>query len=213
MRTHPELEGLEWHAPLIPESQSQRAWKKEQRIARAFTPAYPPPRPGKQTPYIPTRKSMTVRFYVHAREEQTVDMALIDSGATENFMKLSYAQKLKLPIKEMSEPQMVFNVDGTPNKGGDIKHYTDLSIQTGQDFTLFRFFLTNTGSSKVILGYPWMCAVQPRIDWKRGWIDSEHLPIVFRIPGLRRTAFLQPNEDPHMQLADDSELSGLPQSY
>ena len=58
-----------------------------------------------------------------------------------------------------------------------------------------------------------MCAIQPRIDWKRGWIDSEHLPIVFRIPGLRRTAFLQPNEDQHMQLADDSELSGLPQSY
>ena len=27
---HPELEGLEWHAPLIPEHQSRRAWKKEQ---------------------------------------------------------------------------------------------------------------------------------------------------------------------------------------
>ena len=30
---HPELEGLEWHAPLSPESQSRCSWKKEQRIA------------------------------------------------------------------------------------------------------------------------------------------------------------------------------------
>ena len=127
---------------------------------------------------------MTIRFYVHAQDEQAVDTALIDSSTTENFMKLSYAQKLKLPIKELSEPQEVYNVNGTPNKGGEIRYYADLNVQTGQDFTLFRFFLTNTGSSKVILGYPWMCAIQPHIDWKRGWIDSEHLPIVFRIPGL-----------------------------
>ena len=102
---------------------------------------------------------MTVRFYVHAQEEQAVDTALIDSGATENFMKLSYARKLKLPIRELPEPQEVYNVDGTPNKGGEIKYCVDLNAQTGQDFTLFRFFLTNTGTSKVILGYPWMCAI------------------------------------------------------
>ena len=95
---------------------------------------------------------MTVRFYMHAQEEQAVDTALIDSGATENFMKLSYAQKLKLPIKELPNPVPVFNIDGTPNKDRTIEHYVDLSVQTGQDYTLFRFFLTNTGTSKVILG-------------------------------------------------------------
>ena len=168
LRAHPELEGLEWHAPLIPGHQSRRAWKKEQRIARAFTPAYPPSRPAshRQQPYMPNRKSMTIRFYVHTPKEQAVETALIDSGATENFMHLSYAQKLQLPLKEMTEPQFVFNIDGTPNKDGEIKYYTDLNVQTGQDFTLFRFFLANTGNSKVILGYPWMCAIQPRIDWK-----------------------------------------------
>ena len=96
---------------------------------------------------------------MHAQEEQAVDIALIDSGATENFMKLSYAQKLRLPIRELPEPQEVYNVDGTLNKGGKIRYYIDLKVQTGQDFTLFRFFLTNTGSSKVIFGYPWICAI------------------------------------------------------
>ena len=156
---------------------------------------------------------MTIRFYVHTPKGQAVDTALIDSGATENFMNLKYAQNLQLPMQEMEDPQVVFNIDGTANKSGEIKYYTDLSIQTGQDFTLFRFFLTNTGTSKVILGYPWMCAIQPRIDWKRGWIDSEHLPIVFRIPGQRHVPFIQQNKYGDMQAADNSELSGLPQSY
>ena len=93
-------------------------------------------------------------------------------------MNLRYAQYLELPIQEMAEPQMVFNVDGTPNKSGEIKYYTDLKVQMGPNHTMFRFFLTNTGQSKVILGYPWMAAVQPRIDWKKGWIDHAQLPVV-----------------------------------
>jgi hypothetical protein len=41
-----------------------------------------------------------------------------------------------------------------------------------------RFFLTNLGEHKVILGYSWFAAVQPKIDWKKGWIDSTQLPII-----------------------------------
>ena len=141
-------------------------------IRRAWTPNV----------YLPNRKSMTIKFYAHSRSKRAVDLALVDSGATENFMSLRYAQYLKLPIQEMAEPQMVFNVDGTPTKSGEIRYYTDLKVQTGSNHTMFRFFLTNTGQSKVILGYPWMAAVQPRIDWKKGWIDHAQLPVVLRTP-------------------------------
>ena len=133
---------------------------------------------------------MTVQFYVHAKEEQAVNVALINSGATKNFMKTSYARKLGLPLQKLAEPQKVYNVDGTANQQGEIEYYTDLNVQTGHNYTLFRFFLADTGTSKVILGYPWMSAIQPCIDWKRGWIDAKHLPIVFRIPGLRHTPFI-----------------------
>src|SRR3981081_4188953 len=43
-----------------------------------------------------------------------------------------------------------------------------------------RFFLTNLGEQKVILGYPWFAAMQPKIDWARGWIDYDQLPVVLR---------------------------------
>ena len=133
---------------------------------------------------------MTIMFYAQSRSKRAVDLALVDSGATETFMNLKYAQYLGLPIQEMKEPQMVFNVDGTPNKSGEIKYYTDLKVQTGPNHTMFRFFLTNTGQSKVILGYPWMAAVQPRIDWKKGWIDHAQLPVVLHTPDAHQARFL-----------------------
>src|SRR5260370_29591419 len=32
--------------------------------------------------------------------------------------------------------------------------------------------------------------MQPKIDWKRGWIDHTHLPIIFRSPDAKRAEFL-----------------------
>ena len=97
-----------------------------------------------------------------------VDHALIDSGATNNFMTTSFMQKANLPIQNLSVAQEVFNVDGTQNKDRDIHQYANINVQTGQNYMLFRFLLTDTGTSTVILGYPWLSAVQPRIDWKHG---------------------------------------------
>src|SRR6267378_3948396 len=52
-----------------------------------------------------------------------------------------------------------------------------------------RFFLTDLGDHKAILGYPWFAASQPKIDWKRGWIDHSQLPIIARAPNAGRATF------------------------
>src|SRR5712671_4515002 len=36
------------------------------------------------------------------------------------------------------------------------------------------------GDHKIILGYPWFAANQPKIDWARGWIDTTQLPLIIR---------------------------------
>jgi len=36
------------------------------------------------------------------------------------------------------------------------------------------------GDHKVILGYPWFAANQPKIDWARGWIDTAQLPLILQ---------------------------------
>ena len=95
---------------------------------------------------------------------------------------------LRLPIKQLAMPQKIFNIDGTMNKKGDIKCYTDLEVRTGEKHTNIRFFLTELGPQKMILGYPWFAAVQPKIDWAKGWIDYTQLPVVIKTSNSR--AFL-----------------------
>ena len=81
-------------------------------------------------------------------------------------------------------------MDGTKNKSGDLTHYTDLSLQMGTQKVNMRFFLTNLGEHKAIFGYPWFAAFQPKIDWKRGWINYTQLPIVIRASNSVKARFV-----------------------
>ena len=123
---------------------------------------------------------MTVQFYIHSIAKRAEAIALLDSGATENFMNLSYAKWLKLPIKQLDKPRKLFNVDETKNKSSELHFYTDLQVRTGGQKVNLWFFLSDLGEHKAILGYPWFTATQPKIDWKRGWIDHTQLPIILK---------------------------------
>jgi hypothetical protein len=79
------------------------------------------------------------------------------------------------------------------NSIGQIKYYTDMDVQTRLRQIKMRFFLMNLGGNHAILGYPWFAAVQPKIDWKMGWIDHTHLPIILRALNFEQTKIL-----PHM---------------
>jgi hypothetical protein len=68
--------------------------------------------------YISARKSMMVRTYIHSKSKRAETIALLDSGATKNFLNLKYAEWLQLPIKRLPQPRQLFNVDGTENKMG-----------------------------------------------------------------------------------------------
>src|SRR5258707_7891229 len=136
-----------------------------------------------------SRKSMTVRTYIHSSHKRAEASALLDSGATENFINLQYAKWLKLPIKTLEVPRPLFNVDGSQNRQGDLKFYTDLTGRTGQERTRMRFFLSDLGNHQLILGYPWFALKQPKINWARGWSDETHLPIVISAPNAHLAIF------------------------
>src|SRR5713101_4139452 len=133
---------------------------------------------------------MTLCVFAHSRSKRADTIALLDSGATENFMSLPYAKYLHLPIKTLAEPRRLFNVDRTQNRAGDLKYYVDLKTRTGTQQTNLRYFLTNLGNHKIILGYPWFATAQPKIDWAQGWIDHSQLPIVLRAVDTAMAKFL-----------------------
>jgi hypothetical protein len=133
---------------------------------------------------------MTVCTFIHLRSKRAEAVALLDSGAMENFMNLEYAKYLQLPIRHLREPRKLYNVDSTLNQSRELQYFTDLQVQTGVQHSTLRFFLSNLGENKVILGYPWFTAFQPRIDWKRGWINHGQLPVILRSPDASRAQFL-----------------------
>src|SRR6266853_2546317 len=108
-----------------------------------------------QNVFISARKSMMLCVYLHSKSKRAETIALLNSGATENFMSLDYAKHLHLPIKMLKEPRELFNVNGTLNKAGDLKYYTDLRTQTGTQTKILHYFLSDLGDSRVILGYLW----------------------------------------------------------
>jgi hypothetical protein len=180
--------------------------------------------------YMSARKSMTVQCYIHSIVKRAEILALIDSGATENFINLAYAKWLRLPIKRMENPRKLFNVDGTENKAGELRFYTDLQVQTGTTKTQLRFFLSDLGEHKAIMGYPWFATVQPNIDWKKGWIDYTQLPFVLRAPNAQKARFIprtqnHPRKIPETRyfigratihpggLREKEDLSKIPKEY
>ena len=71
-----------------------------------------------------------LHVFMHSKLKRADTIALLDSGATKNVMSLEYTKYLQLPIKMLAEPRRLFNVDGTRNRAGDLKYYTDLQMQT-----------------------------------------------------------------------------------
>jgi hypothetical protein len=59
-------------------------------------------------------------------------------------------------------------VDGTENKQGTIRYYTDLDIQVNGKTSTEQFLITGLGNQKIILGLPWLRKHNPEINWKEG---------------------------------------------
>src|ERR1700742_5297184 len=56
-----------------------------------------------------------------------------------------------------------------------------------------QFMLSDLGDQNCILGYPWFAAMQPCIDWARGWLDHDQLPIIIRSPDAQCVRFVARN--------------------
>jgi hypothetical protein len=104
------------------------------------------------------------------------EKVLIDSGATANFLDWRVAKRLGFKPKKLECPVPVKNVDGTPNKDGQLTHCIHLWVQLGEKKELMLFYLTNLGEDHTILGFPWLTAFNPKINWTEG--AMENLPLL-----------------------------------
>ena len=63
-------------------------------------------------------------------------------------------------------------MDGTTNKSGQIFKAVDLTVNNNGEKALHAFYVADIGQDDFILGYPFLEASNPDIDWRRGQIDG-----------------------------------------
>jgi len=122
--------------------------------------------------YIAQKHAIQVPFQLRTRRKQVDWKALLDSGATECFIHPRAIKQLKLTTRTLAKARKVQNVDRTSNKAGQILEAVDLMVNNNREQALHTFYVANIGQDDFILGYPFLEASNPDIDWHNGCIDG-----------------------------------------
>jgi hypothetical protein len=130
------------------------------------------------TVYITRYRSMHVPVLICTSYFMADKKALVDSGATDNFMHPAFAKRMGLGLQTLPTPKKIFNIDNTTNKSGMITHFLDLNVRTNGTNKEMRFLVTDIGHEEVLLGYPWLATFEPRFNWRSAVIDEQTLPII-----------------------------------
>ena len=115
-----------------------------------------------------------IRLQYRARTVTTT--ALIDCGATGNFIDPSLVDRLLLPSRAIP-PLQAFNVDGTTNKQGQITAATTVHCQAANFEDDLTLMIVGLGRSQIVLGMPWLIKHNPQIDWEKKTmtLNDEHI--------------------------------------
>ena len=127
--------------------------------------------------YSTQKNSMTIPLTVNMWHKTTQTEALLDCGATHNFIDPRAIKTLSMGTNPLKQPLLVHNVDGTINRDGTITHYCNLWVQCGQQVEKLGFYVANLGWDRMILGYPWFQKFNPQFDWNTHTLKGNEVEI------------------------------------
>jgi len=93
--------------------------------------------------YIARNHAIQVPFQLRTKTKRVDQKALLDCGATKCFIHPCAVECLKLMTRTLVKPRKVQNVDGTPNKSGEILEAVDLLVNNNGQKASHAFFVAN----------------------------------------------------------------------
>src|ERR1700692_228723 len=139
-----------------------------------------------QAAFLPAEPAVHAPVNLRSLELISEVAALIDSGATDNFISPQVVQRFRMPTQDLDKPKSIRNVDGTPNRMGAIEQSTELILRYKKKTLTQMFYIADLGGDHILLGMPFLSATNPRINWARNrfkgkieasTIDAYHRPL------------------------------------
>jgi len=103
--------------------------------------------------------------------------ALLDSGATGSLIDRDFVYSKGINTRTLSHNIPVFNVDGSPNKAGQISEVVDVVLRYKTYSKRMLLAVSGLGKQSLILGYDWLKDHNPRVDWEKGEVEMTRCPL------------------------------------
>jgi len=103
--------------------------------------------------------------------------ALLDCGATGSFIDREFVRSKGMNTWTLSCNIPVFNVDGSPNKAGQISEVVDVVLRYKTHSERMLLAVSGLGKQSLILGYDWLKDHNPRIDWEKEEVEITCCPL------------------------------------
>ena len=114
-----------------------------------------------------------VKIQLHGTKRQVTMNAMIDSGATKDFIDQGFCSKYNIRTTQAKTTREVYLADGQPSAMGPITHTAKVPMDISSHRELATFQVAKLANLEVILGMPWLKQHSPRIDWGVGKIIFE----------------------------------------
>jgi len=102
--------------------------------------------------------------------------ALLDSGAIGNFIDKDFVHTKGISTWNVSCPILVFNVDGSPNKAGQISEVVDIVLHYKTYSEKMLLAVSNLGKQNMILSYTWLKDHNPEVNWQTREVQMNRCP-------------------------------------
>jgi len=116
-----------------------------------------------------------VKIQLHGEKESVTINAMIDTGATEDFIDREVCDKHGIKMIKAKSPRKIYLADGKPSAMGPVTHLTQVPMDISSHREGATFQVANLQNHEVIPGMPWLREHNPTIDWndKRITLNSE----------------------------------------
>jgi len=122
-------------------------------------------------------EKITIKVQIQGTDgNECTTTALVNSGASENFIDKAYAEASGIPIQQKTTPRRVLTVDGSEVTGRPVTHNAQIHLTIKHHKEDIRLHCITIANVPIILGLPWLKLHDPVIGWRNHTVKfhSDH---------------------------------------